>query len=82
MTQRASTLQAVEAGNLFIPLRPQDATEAERKLVVAEQAALAREQVILDYRTEINALVTPLFEAVPNPAIHSLAPLGFTVSSR
>jgi hypothetical protein len=81
-TQEASTLQAVEASPLPIPLRPQDAAAAERTLLVAEQAALARERVILDRRAEIYALVTPLFEAVPNPAIQSLMPLDLPSSRR
>lgn len=67
--QGAHTLQSVEAGAVPIPLRPPDAATAERFLLAAERAALAREQVILERRAEIDALITPLFEAVPHPPI-------------
>ena len=67
--QGALTLQAVEASTLPIPLCPQDAAAAEHALQAAERAALAREQVILSYRTEIDSLVDPLFERMPHPPI-------------
>lgn len=72
--QGAHTLQALEAGTVPIPLRPQDAGTAERALLTAERAALAREQIILDRRAEIDALVTPLFEVLPHPAIEIVTP--------
>jgi hypothetical protein len=74
--QGAHTLQTVEASTLPIPLRPQDAAAAERALLAAERAALAREQVILDRRAEIDALIAPLFEAVPHPPIETVGPLA------
>jgi hypothetical protein len=68
----ASTLQSVEAEAPLVPLRPGDAADAERTLLAAEQAALLREKVILERRAEIDALVWPLFEAVPHPPIEAL----------
>ena len=73
--QGAYTLQAVEANGLPVPLRPEDAAAAERALLTAERAALTREQAILDRRAEIDALVGPLFAAVPHPPIEHAAPL-------
>jgi hypothetical protein len=75
--QGAQTLQGLEAGTVPIPFRPQDAAVAERALLVAERAALAREQAILDRRAEIDALVTPLFEAVPHPLIETVMPFAW-----
>nr|WP_294545545.1 N-6 DNA methylase [uncultured Rhodopila sp.] len=74
--QGVSTLQSVEAGTVAIPLRPLDASATERALLAAERAALAREQVIMDLRSEIDALVGPLFEAVPQPPIKDITRLG------
>lgn len=73
--QGALTLQSVEESGLPIPLRLQDAAAAEHALQAAERAALAREQVILDYRAEIDALVDPLFEHVPHPPVELVTPL-------
>jgi hypothetical protein len=67
----AHTIQALEAMGLPIPLRPQDAAVTERTLVAAERAALAREQIVLDRRAEIDALVGPLFESVQHPPIEA-----------
>lgn len=72
--QTGSTLQALESAGLSLPLRPQDAAAAERALVAAEQAALRREHAILDRRREIDALVAPLFEAIPHPPVQILTP--------
>jgi len=72
--QGSRTFQVIEAEGLLIPLRPQDAAAAERALLAAEHAALAREQTILKHRVEIDALVAPLFEALPHPAIEVVAP--------
>ena len=74
--QGANTLQAVETGTGPVPLRPQDAVNAERGLLAAELAALAREQVILEQRLEIDALVAPLFEALPHPPIEVISAFG------
>lgn len=74
--QGAHTLQAVEAGNLLIPLRAQDAAMAERALLAAEGAALDREYAILKLREEIDTLVNPLFDAVPHAPIEAV--LQFT----
>ena len=70
--QGALTLQVVEASTLPIPLRPQEAAAAEHALQAAERAALAREQAIFSYRTEIDSLVDPLFEHMPHPLIELL----------
>lgn len=74
--QGASTLQATDASTLRIPLHPRDAAAAERALQAAERAALAREQTILDYSNEIDALVDPLFERVPHPPIELVTPVA------
>ncbi len=75
--QGSNTLQAVEAGSVAIPLRPQDAADVERKLLMAERAALVREQVIVDRRSEIDEQVAPLFEALPHPPIETLISLAW-----
>lgn len=76
LAQGDQTLGTLEAGNLHTPLRTVDAAAAERVLLAAEAKALQREQVILDLRSEIDALVAPLFETVPHPAIETLGPMG------
>jgi hypothetical protein len=72
--QGANTLEGIEAAGLQMPLRPGDAAEAERMLLAAERAALAREQIILERRSEIDSLVSPLFEALSHPDIETVSP--------
>ncbi len=72
--QGANTLQVLDAGAVPIPLRPVDAASAERALLAGERAALAREQDILGHRAAIDALITPLFEAVPHPPVEIIGP--------
>ena len=73
--QGSATLQAVESSGLIVPLRPEDAENAERALLAAEQEAMAREETIVAYRTEIDRLISPMFEAVSHPPVHAIEPL-------
>jgi hypothetical protein len=73
--QSSATLQAVELSGMIVPLRPEEAERAERALLAGEQEAMIREETIIANRTEIDQLVSPMFESVPHPPIQTIDPL-------